>query len=317
MAKSKILTDVQETQLDAVKTVIKNNIRDANFANKLQVACENFKYAFVEAIKIAEDKGKQSLTTSSCHINLFHEVVKSELIRNGVKENLIFPRLNSSNGELKLTGFIKAKKQDITVVSNIYAGKETPEQINSGMMAGQTDRFGKDFTEHSLVINVRSQMSSIRKNDDTIFERAFAETLNLHMRCPNMVLGELFILPITGFDIDKVKDGKPEFEKIVFEKVRNNSITTAEAVERNINTYKALNGRNSKEDEAYKYERVCLILADFSQFPVKIYKNVEQLRDDKLLPENSDATMEGIGFDNFISDLLEIYSERFEEGRFI
>lgn len=316
MAKSKILSENEELLLSNVKTQIDNNIRSANPNNILQVACENFKFAFEEAIKIAGDRGKTALVTSSKHINLFHEVVKSELIKNGVRPSLIFPPLNNSKEELNLAGFIKAKKQDISVVSKIHIGNEVPEIMNIGMMNGKTDHFGKDFTEHTLAINVRSQMSSITKNDDTIIERTFAETLNLHLRCPNMVLGELFILPITGFNSDMVKKHKPIFEPIQIVKKNKNSKLTSDAIEETINVFNDLNNRNISINEAYKYERVCLILADFSQSPVKVYTTANELKADNLLDQNSTVSLTNIDFQNFISDLLRIYTNRFGKGMF-
>lgn len=316
MAKSKILALNEEQLLSNIKTTIEANIKGAVPNNILQVACDNFKYAFEEAIKIAGDRGKTALVTSSKHINLFHEVVKSELVRYGVNPQLIFPPINDSKGELNLAGFIKAKKQDISVVSNIHLGNEIPEVMNIGMMTGKTDIFGQAFTEHTLAINIRSQMSSITKNDDTIIERTFAETLNLHLRCPNMVLGELFILPITGFDMNKVKSNQPVFEKIQTVKKNNNSKLTSDAIEETIHIFNSLNNRNPNIDEAYKYERVCLILADFSQRPVKIYTDENQLKADNLLAHNSTASLAGINFQNFIPDLLNIYSARFGTGTF-
>jgi len=317
MAKSKILNKKNEAQLERVKNKIHNSIQNATPLNILQVACENFKFAFKRSIQIAGAVGKQSLTTSSKHINLFHEVVKSELIRNGVRADLVFPPQYKSSGEKKFAGFIKAKRQDVTAVPVAFKENEKPETITVGMMSGEIDAFGKDYTENSLVINVRSQMSSIGNNIDTIVERAFAETLNLHMRCPNMVLGELFILPITGFNVDEVKKKNPAFEAIITATANSKSKTTAESIEKTINTYASINNRDSKKREEYKYERLCLILADFSQSPVKIYKNDAELIADNLLPTNSTATLNGLGYDTFISDLMNIYSTRFGSNKFI
>lgn len=316
MGKSKILNKKSESQLNRVKKQIHQNILDAQPGDILQVACDNFRDAFIRSIIIAGAAGKQSLTTSSKHINLFHEVVKSELIRNGVRADLVFPPQYKSSGELNFAGFIKAKKQDVSAVPTALMGNEKPEAITEGMMTGEIDAFGKDYTENSIVINVRSQMSSIGKNNDTIVERAFAETLNLHMRCPEMVLGELFILPITGFNTDEVKNKNPKFEPIITSKTNSKSKTTAESIEKTINTYASINNRDITKGEEYKYERLCLILADFSQSPVKIYKNDADLIADNLLPPNSTATMKGLGYDNFISDLLKIYSTRFSTGKF-
>jgi len=316
VAKSKILNATEEAALEIVKTTIHQNIQNANPLNILQVACDNFKFAFERAIQIAGARGKQSLTTSSKHINLFHEVVKSELIRNGVKPELVFPPQYNSSGEINFAGFIKAKKQDICAVPTAFIGKEIPEIISVGMMTGKTDGFGKDYTENSLVINIRSQMSSIGKNNDTIVERAFAETLNLHKRCPKMVLGEFFILPTTGFNMDEVKKKNPVFELIITTKANRRSKTTAESIEKSINTYASINSRDITKGEEYKYERLCLILADFSQTPVRIYKNDADLNADNLLPAGSSATLNGLGYDYFISDLMAIYSTRFGTGKF-
>lgn len=316
MAKSKILTPDKEAELNNIKTKIETQIRLATPANILQVACDNFKYIFEEAIKIAGIDGKNSLTTSSKHIQLFHEVVKSELIRLGVSGKLIFPKQYNSKGELKLAGFIKSKNQDISVVPNEFINKENPELITIGMMKGETDIYGKAYTENTLVINVRSQMSSIGNNDDTIFERAFAETLNLHMRCKQMVLGELFIFPITGFDINEVKKSKAIFEPIISTKKRKNTQLTSSAIEKCIHTYSALNNRDIEKGEEYKYERICLILADFSQTPVKIYKHESELKKDNLLPQDSTVTLANIGFDKFVEDLLGVYHTRFPNNSF-
>ncbi len=316
MAKSKILSKRKSAQLERVKATAHHNIVNATPQNILQVACDNFKFVFEQAVRIGGVKGKQSLTTSSKHINLFHEVVKSELIRNGVRADLVFPSQYNSTGEINFAGFIKAKKQDISAVPSAFINNETPETITVGMMTGETDPFGKDYTENSLVVNVRSQMSSIGKNNDTIVERAFAETLNLHMRCPKMVLGEFFILPITGFNMDEVKKHNPAYESIITTKVNSRSKTTAESIEKTINTYASINNRNISNGEDYKYERLCLILADFSQSPVKIYRNDADLISDNLLPPNTTATLNGLGYDSFISDLLAIYSTRFGTGKF-
>lgn len=313
---STYLTAAQDAQLTLVKTRISANINAAGPDNILQIACENFKYAFAQAIEIGGQKGKQSLTTSAKHIQLFHEVVKSEFIKAGVSPDLIYPRRTESSGELNLAGFLKAKKQDITIVPKEFHDNKLPEEIPHGMMAGQQDVFGRVYTENCLVVNVRSQMSSIGNNVDTIAERAFAETLNLHMRCPNMVLGELFVLPITGLDKNSIKNNIPAYEGRITVKKNGKSKTTADSIAKVLNTYSALNNRNINGSEKYKYERLCLILADFSADPVKIYFNDQDLLDDGLLTQNSTASMNGMEFNTFISDLLQIYAARFPNNTF-
>ena len=50
-------------------------------------------------------------------------------------------------------------------------------------------------------------MSSLAKNSDTLFERTFAEAQNLHMRYPDIVLGEVYLIPVHEYDDDMVKRG--------------------------------------------------------------------------------------------------------------
>jgi hypothetical protein len=77
--------------------------------------------------------------------------------------------------ELKVTGLLKAKDQDICFTVDEH--KE--EKIKTGVEAGSTDPVGFHATNRALVVGVRSQLSSVAKNFDTLVERAFAETLNL------------------------------------------------------------------------------------------------------------------------------------------
>lgn len=116
--------------------------------------------------------------------------------------------------------------------------------------------------------------------------------------------------------MNEVKKNNPVYEPIIKNQEEKNSKTTAESIETVINTYSSINNRNIASDEGYKYERLCLILADFSQTPVKIYKTTAELIADNLLPNGSTATLNGLEFDTFISDLLNIYSTRFGTGKF-
>lgn len=313
--KSKILSARQDEALTVIKQKIKAKINAANSDNSLSVAINAFKFSLIESIKIASDKGKDSIIKSQEPIKLFHEVVKRELVKNGVNPSLIIPPLKTGSGEKKLYGFIKDKTQDVCVLPNNY--KPKTEKISEGMLMGLEDPNGIQYTERILAINVRSQMSSIAKNDDTIGERTFAETINLHLRCPRMVLGELFILPVTGFNMDEVKKGIPAFEKIKY--ASNNSSrskSTPEVIEGYINAFNFLNNRNYRKGEEYKYERVCLLIADFSKKPIKIYKTKKDLIDSKLLPKNSKCSYNDLNFSGFIKDLLKTYETRFGKGKF-
>ena len=110
-----------------------------------------------------------NLIRSKKLINILHEFLLNEL-RTFVNENWIIT-------DKKVYGFPKKKEQDIIV--------QPPQDKGSDVAVGPV-----------LAINIRSQLSSIEKNYDTLFERVFAEALNLHNRFPYMVLGYLYLLPL-------------------------------------------------------------------------------------------------------------------------
>ena len=154
-----------------------------------------FKNMIEQSILTGGAKGKESMIRSSALINLIHDAVKYELQQQGLAPANIYPHFHQTKPEIKLAGFLKQKDQDVCVIpSNI---PKAPLTINWGPMAFQNKRdlYGHEYSTNTLVINVRSQMSSLAKNADTLFERTFAEALNLHMRYPEMVLGEVYLIP--------------------------------------------------------------------------------------------------------------------------
>lgn len=272
----------------------------------LQNAVNEIKKSIETAIKRSGTEGKNNLIRSQKPIKLLHEVAKAELIRNGVNPECLNPPLDQSNGELSLSGFFKKKDQDICAVpTNAKAKKEI---LNfQGILYGQEDKYGFDFTEKSLSINVRSQLSSSAKNFDTLYERTFAEALNLHLRCPKMVLGEFYMIAVNEYDSNAANNNEVKYKNVK---------GVAKHVEKYLLSFSAVNGRKSTTDDHFKYERVCLLIVDFSQKVPKIYNTDEELKRDNLLPENSIATIENLSFPNFISDLLKGYSTRFGTGKF-
>jgi hypothetical protein len=272
----------------------------------LQEAINRIKLSIEKAIVSGGTIAKNNLIRSQQPIKLLHEVVKAELIRQGVNEQFINPPLGESAGELKLAGFFKHKDQDICVVPNNV--ERTSEILHSeGILYGKKDIFGREFTEKTLSINVRSQLSSSAKNFDTLYERTFAEALNLHLRCPQMVLGELYMIAVNEYDSDSANN-----KKVVYK--RNASIKTH--IQKYLLSFSAINCRVDITSNHYKYERVCLLIVDFSREIPKIYNANEELCADGLLSDDSIASIENLSFPNFISDLLQIYTDRFGTGRF-
>lgn len=268
-------------------------------------ALKIIKNAISDSIRYGGNTSKGNLIKTKKIINLLHEVVKSEFLRNGVNAKYIKPEFGVSSGELKLAGILKKKDQDVSLVPNNEKIK-LEVLLTDGILNNKNDDYGKNYTEKVLTVNVRSQLSSFNNNFDTLYERTFAEALNLHKRCPNMVLGEFYMIAVNEFD---KTDGKKK--KVSFTKNRN----VDKHIEKYLLAFDAINKRSSKTDEAYKYERVCLLIVDFHT--LKVYNTDAELKKDGLLPKTSNATIKNLTFDTFFKNLLKTYETRFGIGRFI
>ena len=264
-------------------------------------ALKAIKFSIESAIRIGGGKAHGNLIRSKKPINLIHEVIKSDLVIAGINSELIKPGPGITNGELKLSGFLKSKDQDISILpENLKQKKETLKF--QGLLKNKIDIYGKNFTEQTLSINVRSQLSSFAKNFDTLYERTFAEAFNLHTRCPKMVLGELYMIAIQEYDSDAAKSNKVKFK----------TVTNIEKhIEKYLVAFDAINRRLSHIKEFYKYERICLLIVDFNRQVPKIYNSDKELIKDKLLPQNSKSSIKNLSFEKFLPELLKIYSLRF------
>ena len=266
----------------------------------IQEAVDNFKELIESSIKEGGIAAKEAMIRSSKPINNIHEAVKSELIRSGISPNRIHPPLGATSPELKLAGFIKQKHQDVCVSPEGYIPEE--ETLTEGILREAMDYYGKDYTERTISINVRSQMSSLAKNFDTLYERTIAEAQNLHVRCPRMVLGEVYMIPVKEYDAEAMKNNEVKF------------IDRIGAVEKYIKSFQAINGRLDYSREDYKYERVCLLLVDFEQTPAKIYGHNSELYEDGLLDSKSDAFIDELSWETFTVNILNTYNARFGKG---
>ncbi len=267
----------------------------------LQQAIHNFKTLIEESIITGGEEGKQAMIRSSRPILNLHEAVKSELIKNGVNGKLIFPPISARIPEMKLAGSLKQKNQDVCVIPSF---EKKVEVLKEGLLQDTIDEYGERFTERTISINIRSQISSIQKNFDTLYERTLSEAINLHDRCPKMCLGEVYMIAIPEYDDKEIKNKKVAFKKI-------NQAT----VSKYIKSFLAINARKGTEKNFYQYEKACLLIVDFSQSPVKIYNNNDELIADGLLPEATTLNFSELSWNNFIPDLLSIYAERFGTSR--
>ncbi|WP_232333077.1 hypothetical protein [Mariniflexile maritimum] len=272
----------------------------------LEEALEIIKFSVEDVIRHSGPAGKNSLIASQQLINILHEVVKSSLVNEGVNLRLIHPPIAQSKGEKTLAGFLKFKKQDVCVFPNNKVPRTENVDFNGLYNTGTIEPYGELFSEHILSINVRSQLSSLSNNIDTMFERTYAEPLNLHRRLPKMVLGEVYLISVRELDSAQVTLNNPVYKPF--------TPSTANYLEKYLKGFSALNLRVNQRDDDFKYERVALVVVDFSQSPVKIYTTTQDLINDNLLPANSTASMDNLNYHGLTRTLLDVYEKRFGTG---
>lgn len=257
-----------------------------------------FKLLIEDAIIEGGSKGKESAIRSSVLINLIHDAVKHEFIVRGVNPNNIFPPFNATKPELKLAGFLKQKDQDVCIVPSGI--RKIPTTINWGPLAfeNKSDPYGMEYSTNTLVVNIRSQMSSLAKNSDTLFERTFAEALNLHMRYPNIVLGEVYLIPVHEYDDELVKNNQVGF------KLRQTNI------EKYISFFNSINSRNIGEAD-YAYERCAVLIVDFSKPQPYLFNSSKELKDSGLISRDFSIEYSTLNFQSFADDILEVYAKRY------
>lgn len=274
---------------------------------------ENINQAVIRIKQLIENsirtggvEAKNKLIRTQQPICLLHDAAKASFIEKGVNPDFINPPYEEHTGELKLAGFFKFKDQDICILPNNISAEEEILMFD-GILKWKNDPYGFELTQKILSVNVRSQLSSVAKNFDTLYERTFAESLNLHLRCPQMVLGEFYMIPVYEYDYAKAKD------KIVGFKP-NSKIQ--EHIQKYIYSFGAINNRGTTNGLEYKYERVCLLIVDFNRQTPKIYNTDDELKADGLLPKDSTASINNMNFPSFAQSLLDIYDQRFGSGKF-
>jgi len=143
-------------------------------------------------------------------------------------------------------------------------------------------------------------MSSIDKNYDTLFERIFAEALNLHNRFPYMVLGCLYLLPKIGYDPEAAKKNR-----VVLSEKYN--------LEKYILGFLSIASRGSPNDIPWKYEKVCLLIVDFERDSPEIISDMQVLADKELVSEKFAQlyTFKELRIENFFDDLYKMVMERY------
>jgi hypothetical protein len=262
----------------------------------IQEALNNFKTKYEAAVVKGGEVAKTSDIRSQTLINFIHEAVKTEIVGYGINQNNIIPTLDQTD-ETTLLGFLKTKKQDIIVVPEILL--PNIETVSKKQFKEYFLKLKVDETDKILSINVRSQLSSLAKNFDTLYERTFAEALNLHLRCPQICLGEVYLIPVYEYDTKAAQNSEVKFSS----KIGN--------LEKYLFAFNAISERKDTRVDHFKYEKVCLLIVDFNKDIPKLYSSNEELKRDGLLSQDSTATISNLTFDQFIPSLLETYRARF------
>lgn len=244
-------------------------------------------------------EAKKCLIRSSRVINMLHEHIKEDLVMRGVPEKNLAPQLKKTGGELKMQGKNKAKRQDICVKPIGIMPKREPLKKTSSSSKDGYDRHGQEYGNRILTINVRSQFSSTKKNFDTLMERTFAESFNLHSHFPHLVMGEVYVILAQEYDEQAMKDNEVVFKE------------KQDYIETYIEEFYNLNNRKDHTGENDRYERCALLIVDMNREIPKIYRTTQELRDDELISESFDLSIESLLYDTFLDDLLKIYDSRF------
>ena len=208
-------------------------------------------------------------------IEILHEFAIRELIaRKRVPSQWIYR-------DKPVYGYPKTKTQDILI--------QPPQNARRNLSVGPL-----------MTINVRSQLSSIGKNYDTLFERLFAEALNLHNRFPYLALGYIYLLPKIGYDDKAAKDRRIAFvERYDLEKY--------------VISFLSIANRENPKDVPWKYEKVCLLIVDFEKDPPRVMDNMKVFVEEGLVrPDFGNLfSFEDLSIRNFFDELHKIMLERY------
>lgn len=123
-----------------------------------------------------------------------------------------------------------------------------------------------------------------------------------------MILGEFYMIPVNQYDDSEAKHNKISF-------VTNRNVH--KHIEKYLYSFSAINNRKCLKGEEYKYERVCLLVVDFSKNIPIIYNSDDELKAAGLLAEHSYASISEMSFQTFAPTLMSLYEERFGKRRFI
>lgn len=241
-------------------------------------------------------EAKRSLIRSQHLIFELHEFVKEELKFYGINPSNIYPPLGESSPEITMAGTFKQKDQDVCVVPSKIPNKR--ELITWGPLNNSNTYsiYGSQKEEKILATNVRSQLSSINKNIDTLFERMISESLNLHDKYPKLVLGELYLIPVYEYNDVSMATDRVEFKP------------NPTNIEKFIHFFSYLNNYQNAS-EPYRYTKAGLVIVDFNHDIPQIYENTAELKRANLVSDTFSLELADLSPTRYVYDLLCIYDQ--------
>ena len=124
------------------------------------------------------------------------------------------------------------------------------------------------------------------------------------MRYPDIVLGEVYLIPVHEYDDELVKRNIVGFK---------NKQTN---IEKYISFFNSVNNRSIGGNN-YAYERCALLIVDFNQSQPYLFKNSTELKHAGFISKDFGIEYASLNFQNFATDILEIYSNRYNLNNLI
>jgi len=261
-----------------MKAIIEKAIREASYENSNGEikSCSNGAEA------------KQALIRSSMHVKPIHDLLSNAIREVALREGFS-PHGIQTYQELTIPGFFKSKKQDVVAtfeqmpknIENLLLSGKKNEYIYNLFLNKESTKHTKEelvkaeeiFSEHSLIINIRGQLSSINKNFDTLMERTAFEAFNLRMKYKRIKLGEVYFIPIKEYDSNAAKENEVRF--------KDTEIDISAFLR-----FFSLIHNTSKEVKLYGYDLVLLLIVDFTNDKAKL------------------LTAKDLGFTNYYIDII-------------
>ena len=251
------------------------------------------------------DTGTEALkqfTKGGGHIFPVHEAIKSSVVGILTDCNIIhhsFPPIGQRSPELTVPSW-SPKKQDVVITFG-----ECEEYENNIL--------SDEDVCSSIVIGVRSQMQSIAKNKNTIIERTVAEPfLTRFSAGPEVVMGELFILPVEEY-YTSGDSGTT---------INNRRINTRRTnlVEVYISSFIRCTNRSDINDwrQHLRYERACLTIVRMEEDLPRFYRTLQEMHAEGIVSQefynaNHEAYDQHLSPVNFARDLVAAHRARWPD----